>query len=138
MVECSFTNVVGSSLVSVKEFLDIQATIECGFTLKCLCDMIRTHSLKTTFILKQKKKIPKQRPIQFQKAPLRFYWSLLQISRKRQSKKDDLSDGSNEIGIFLFSATAAKKKDPFTDSLNLAKFFSFFMKASCIKVFILT
>ena len=47
MVECSFTNevVVGSSPlqslktsdfapVSSKEFLDIQATIECGFTLK--------------------------------------------------------------------------------------------------------
>ena len=24
-----------------KEFLDIQATIECEFTLKCVCDMIR-------------------------------------------------------------------------------------------------
>ena len=56
MVECSFTNnvVVGSSLVkstsdiapvSSKEFLDNQATIECGFTLKCVRDMIRTYSL---------------------------------------------------------------------------------------------
>ena len=27
-----------------KEFVDIQATIECGFTLKCVCDMIRTYS----------------------------------------------------------------------------------------------
>ena len=29
-----------------KEFLDIQVTIECGFTLKCICDMTRTYSLK--------------------------------------------------------------------------------------------
>ena len=27
-----------------KEFLDIQATIECGFTVKHVCDMIRTCS----------------------------------------------------------------------------------------------
>ena len=27
-----------------KEFLDIQATIECGFTLKSVRDMIRTYS----------------------------------------------------------------------------------------------
>ena len=30
--------------VSSKEFLDIQATIECGFTLKCVRDMIRRFS----------------------------------------------------------------------------------------------
>ena len=47
--------VVGSSPVSVtktsdfapvssKEFLDIQATIECGFTHKRVDDMIRTYS----------------------------------------------------------------------------------------------
>ena len=49
MVECSFTNlmVLGSNLVTVtytsdiatvssKEILDIQATIECRFTLKCV------------------------------------------------------------------------------------------------------
>ena len=30
--------------VSSKEFLDIQATIECGFTLKQVCDMIKTYS----------------------------------------------------------------------------------------------
>ena len=28
---------------SSKEFLDIQATIKCGFTLKCVRDMIRTY-----------------------------------------------------------------------------------------------
>ena len=57
MVECSFANyvVVGSSPVAVtktsdiapdssKEFLDIQATIECGFTLKGVRDTIRTYS----------------------------------------------------------------------------------------------
>ena len=32
--------------VSSKEFLDIQATIECAFALKCVRDMIRTYSLK--------------------------------------------------------------------------------------------
>ena len=31
---------------SSKEFLDIQATIECGFTLKRVRDMIRTYSQK--------------------------------------------------------------------------------------------
>ena len=57
MVECSFKNqvVLGSSPVAVtspsdfapassKEFLDIQATVECGFTLKRVRDMIRTYS----------------------------------------------------------------------------------------------
>ena len=29
---------------SSKEFLDIQATIECGFILKCVSDMTRTYS----------------------------------------------------------------------------------------------
>ena len=32
------------SRVSSKEFLDIQATVECGFTLKPVRDMIRTYS----------------------------------------------------------------------------------------------
>ena len=32
---------------SSKEFLDIQATIECGFTLKRVRDMIKTYSQKT-------------------------------------------------------------------------------------------
>ena len=57
MVECSFMNkvVVGSNPVAVtspsdftpassKEFLDIQATIECGFTLKRVRDMIKTYN----------------------------------------------------------------------------------------------
>ena len=55
MVECSFTNLmfVGPSPVAVtqtsdmapvssKGFLDIQATIKCGFTLKRVRGMIRT------------------------------------------------------------------------------------------------
>ena len=29
---------------STKEFLDIQTTIECGFTLKRACDIIRIYS----------------------------------------------------------------------------------------------
>ena len=55
MAECSFTNqvILGSSPVAVtltsdfapvssKEFFDIQTTIECGFTLKCVRDITRT------------------------------------------------------------------------------------------------
>ena len=30
---------------SSKEFLDIQATMECGFTLKCVRDMTHRHTL---------------------------------------------------------------------------------------------
>ena len=57
MIESLFTNyvVVVSSPVAVtkpsdfptvlsKEFLDIEATIECGFTLKRVRDMTRTYS----------------------------------------------------------------------------------------------
>ena len=33
---------------SSKKFLDIQATIECEFTLKGVCDMTRTYSHKST------------------------------------------------------------------------------------------
>ena len=64
MVERSFTNyvVVGLSPVAViftsdiapvlsKEFLDIQATIECGYTLKRVRDMIKTYN-PIFFILK--------------------------------------------------------------------------------------
>ena len=56
MVECSSTNlvVVGSNFVAVteasdiapvlsKEFLEIQATTEFGFSLNRVCDMIRTY-----------------------------------------------------------------------------------------------
>ena len=39
--------------VSSKEFLDIQATTECRFILKRICDMIGTHSC-TIFFVKQK------------------------------------------------------------------------------------
>ena len=38
MVECSFTP------ASIKEFLDIQATMECELTLKRLRDMTKTYS----------------------------------------------------------------------------------------------
>ena len=54
--------VLGSSPVAVtspsdfapassKEFLDIQATIECGFTLKRVRDMTRTYSFSNLFVL---------------------------------------------------------------------------------------
>ena len=33
-----------TAAVSSKEFFDIQATIECGFTLECVHDMIKTYS----------------------------------------------------------------------------------------------
>ena len=39
-----FLWISNSTSVLSKEFLDIQVTIECGFTLKCVCDMIRTYS----------------------------------------------------------------------------------------------
>ena len=38
-----------------KEFLYNQATIECGFTLKRVRDMIRTYSLKIMYLKKKKK-----------------------------------------------------------------------------------
>ena len=57
MIECSFSSsvVLGFSPVAVsytsyflsvsnKEFFKIQATIECGFTPKCVRDMTRTYS----------------------------------------------------------------------------------------------
>ena len=41
----SYTNIqVDTAPVSSKTFLDIQATIECRFTLKCARDMKRTYS----------------------------------------------------------------------------------------------
>ena len=36
--------------VSSKKFLDIQATTECRFTLKRVCNMIRTNSLELVFL----------------------------------------------------------------------------------------
>ena len=33
-----------TALASSKEFLDIQATVECGFTLKLVRDMIKTYN----------------------------------------------------------------------------------------------
>ena len=55
--------VLGSSPVAVtspldfapassKDFVDIHATIECGFTLKCVPDMTRTYSQTGYFLLK--------------------------------------------------------------------------------------
>ena len=38
--------------VSSKKFLDIQENIECGFTLKCVRDMIRTCSTMKQYINK--------------------------------------------------------------------------------------
>ena len=43
MSSCSHLNVRFRACFG-KEFLDIQATIECGFTLKRLRDMTRTYS----------------------------------------------------------------------------------------------
>ena len=41
--------------VSSKEFLDIQATVESGFTLKRVCDMTRTYSIIIYFFQIKKK-----------------------------------------------------------------------------------
>ena len=50
-------------LVLSKEFLDIQATLECGFTLEHVRDMIRTYSQKITVsgIREIKKHVLKQK-----------------------------------------------------------------------------
>ena len=45
VLKSSFTSPSDFAPASSKEFLDIQATIECGFTLKRVCDMTRTYSL---------------------------------------------------------------------------------------------
>ena len=47
---------------SSKEFLDIQATVECGFTLKRVRDMTRTYS-PIDFVFKDKAKFDVQNPI---------------------------------------------------------------------------
>ena len=58
---CSHLN-LDFAPASSKEFLDIQGTIECGFTLKRVLDMIRTYSQNSrhleneTFVLQSKKK----------------------------------------------------------------------------------
>ena len=46
------TEISDYALASSKEFLDIQATIECGFTLKCVRDMIRTYNCFYMFVNK--------------------------------------------------------------------------------------
>ena len=40
----SYTNTQPFGQTSSKEFLDIQATVECGFTLKRVRDMTRTYN----------------------------------------------------------------------------------------------
>ena len=44
MSPVAVTKTSDSLPASRKEFIDIQATIKCGFTLKHVCDMIRTYS----------------------------------------------------------------------------------------------
>ena len=39
--------------VSSKEFLDIQATEECRFTLKYVHDMIKTHTQKNLYFVRK-------------------------------------------------------------------------------------
>ena len=59
---CSHLN-LDFAPASSKDFLDIQGTIECRFTLKRVLDMIRTYSQNSrhleneTFVLQSKKKI---------------------------------------------------------------------------------
>ena len=40
----AITQISGIAPASSKEFLDIKATIECGFTMKCVRDVTRTYS----------------------------------------------------------------------------------------------
>ena len=43
-IGCSYLVTLDIAPVSSKEFLHIQATIKCGFTLKRVRDMIRTYN----------------------------------------------------------------------------------------------
>ena len=45
------TSTSDSASVSSKEFLHIHTTTECRFTLKWVCDMIKTHSLLVTLAI---------------------------------------------------------------------------------------
>ena len=45
------TSTLDIASVSNKEFLDIHATTECRFTLKCICDIKKTHSLLVTLAI---------------------------------------------------------------------------------------
>ena len=47
-LRCSHWETSDIAPISSKDFLDIQATIECDFTLKCVRDMIRTYNLFST------------------------------------------------------------------------------------------
>ena len=49
----SVTSTSDFAPVSSKEFLEIQATIECGFTLKRVRDMIRTYRPFSKFVSKR-------------------------------------------------------------------------------------
>ena len=86
--------VVGSNPVAVtspsdfapassKEFLDIQATIECGFTLKRVRDMIKTYSLvivvKGFLKLSNLHMLLKQESITSQKLGSRDFWRIANI-----------------------------------------------------------
>ena len=44
-----------SGMLQVRSSFDIQTTTECRFTLKCVCDMIRTHTQCSDLILQIQK-----------------------------------------------------------------------------------
>ena len=55
------TSISDFAPASSKEFLDIQATIECGFTLKRVRDMIRTYNQSSRgYFLEVKLEYPKE------------------------------------------------------------------------------
>ena len=43
-LSCEYLSVRCMAPASSKEFLDIQATVECGFTLNLVRDMIKTYN----------------------------------------------------------------------------------------------
>ena len=78
---------------SSKEFLDIQATMECGFTLKSVRDMIRTYSqVRVLQLLKELKK-----------TEIRSHASALFVSARVLLLCNDICPISTQPGIQKFS-----------------------------------
>ena len=113
--------------VSSKEFLDIQATIECGFTLKRVRDMTRTYNYKNLFEkIKKSSKKHYQNKLEKCKNNLKTTWKAmkeiigkskvfrqnlpnnLKINKKSITDKKIIADKFNQFFINLGPNLAAK------------------------------
>ena len=118
--------VLGSSPVAVtspsdfapassKEFLDIQATIECGFTLKRVRDMTRTYSQGYKYFIGYKED-EIIRPLCIILPQMNGYIKYFENGRKNMSfliknKYEDIWDViKNKIGIKFHSEPIYEKK----------------------------